>query len=235
MNLVIDSGNTRIKAGLFEGCRLKATIDFLHRNLKPLNDFIASKNPERIIISDVTGKLSLKNFKVKKVIFLTEKTPLPITINYKPFKNLGKDRICNAVAADSLFPGLPVLIIDCGTALKIDLKVNKEFAGGSIGPGLMMRYESLHRHTAALPHLKPKSDFKAMGNTTSESIISGVQFGMLSEMENRIRIHKKEYRNLKILLTGGDWVWFVNQLKYSIFAAPELTLIGLNEILLFQK
>jgi type III pantothenate kinase len=235
MNLVIDSGNTRLKAGVFDGRRLNDSKDFFHGSLKPLNDFIAAKNPERLIVSDVTGKLNSKKIHAHKALFLSEKTPLPVSINYKPLKNLGKDRICNAVAADALFPGLPVLIIDCGTALKMDLIVNKKFTGGSIAPGMMMRYSSLHRHTAALPLLKPKPEFYALGNTTSDSIISGVQFGMLSEMENRIRIHRKDYRNLKVLLTGGDWHWFVNQLKYSIFAAPELTLIGLNEILLFQK
>lgn len=235
MNLVIDSGNTRIKAGLFAGHRLKFAKTFQTADLEHLNEFIVLKNPERTIISDVTGKLNSKKIKAENAIFLTKKTPLPIKLNYRPVKNLGKDRICSAVAADSLFPDLPVLIIDCGTALKIDLVVKKTFRGGSIAPGMTMRFESLHRFTAALPLMKPKPDFITLGNTTEGSIISGVQFGMLSEMENRIRIHKKEFRNLKILLTGGDWPWFVNQLKYSIFVAPQLTLTGLNEILLFQK
>lgn len=235
MNLVIDSGNTRIKAGLFDGHKLKAAKSFFSNEFTRLNDFIAAKNPERVIVSDVTGNLKSKKIKRKKVIFLTEKTPLPVKFLYHPLKNLGKDRICNAVAAGSLFPGAAMLIIDCGTALKMDLVVKNKFMGGSIAPGMMMRFNSLNRFTFALPLVKPETDFNPTGNTTKDSIISGVQFGMLSEMENRIKFHKKEFRNLKILLTGGDWPWFVNHLKYSIFAAPELTLIGLNEILLFQK
>lgn len=235
MNLVIDAGNTRIKAGLFEKHKLKASKIFRSRDINRLNDFISVKKPERIIISDVTGKLNKKKMDADQIRFLTEKTILPIKISYHPLKNLGKDRICNAVAADSLFPDGAILIIDCGTALKIDLVVKKVFKGGSIAPGMRMRFESLNQFTAALPLIKPEHKFDAAGNSTKDSINSGVQFGMLSEMDARIRLHKKEHRNLKILLTGGDWHWFVNHLKYPIFAAPELTLIGLNEILLFQK
>lgn len=235
MNIVIDSGNTRIKAGLFDGRKLKTVKIFRSREFYHLKDFIAAKKPERVLISDVTGKLKSKIIKSGHVFFLSEKTLLPVKINYNPLKSLGKDRICNVVAADSLFPDGAILIIDCGTALKMDLVSKKVFKGGSIAPGMRMRFESLNKFTAALPLVQPEAEYDAVGNSTRNSIISGVQFGMLSEMENRIRIHRKEYRNLKILLTGGDWPWFVNQLKYSIFAAPELTLIGLNEILLFQK
>ncbi len=235
MNLVIDSGNTRIKVALFDGRKLKATKVFFNNELHRLYGFIASKNPEHILISDVTGKLNAEKIKAENVLLLNAKTSLPVKINYHPRKNLGKDRICNVVAADSLFPDGAILIIDCGTALKMDLVSKKAFIGGSIAPGMRMRFESLNQFTAALPLVKPEAEYDVVGNSTRNSIISGVQFGMLSEMENRIRIHRKEYRNLKILLTGGDWPWFVNQLKYSIFAAPELTLIGLNEILLFQK
>ncbi len=235
MNLVIDSGNTRIKAGLFDGHKLKITKIFRSHEFHRLYDFIAAKKPQHILISDVTGKLNSRKIKAEKFIFLNEKTSLPVKLQYYPVKNLGKDRIANAVAADSLFPDGAILIIDCGTALKMDLVVKKVFKGGSIAPGMRMRFESLNRFTAALPLIKPEAQFDVLGNSTKNAIISGVQFGMLSEMENRIRVYKKEFPNLKILLTGGDWPWFVNRLKYSIFAAPELTLIGLNEILLFQK
>ena len=228
MNLVIDSGNTRIKTGLFDGRKLKASKIFGSQQTELIKNFIASEKPERLLISDVSGKLNAKKFKAENILFLTEKTPMPIRIRYSPLKNLGKDRICNAVAADSLFPNSTILIIDCGTALKIDLVEKKVFKGGSIAPGMKMRFESLHRFTASLPLIKPDQEFGIAGNSTRESILSGVLFGMLSEMENRIRIYRKE-------LTGGDWPWFVNHLKYPIFAAPELTLIGLNEILLFQK
>lgn len=235
MNLVIDSGNTRIKAGLFERRNLLASKTFKRNELKLLNEFIVAKKPKQSIVSDVTGKLTLREIKAENVCFLTEKTQLPVKLHYHPVKNLGKDRICSIVAADFLFPDSPVLIIDCGTALKMDLVAKKKFLGGSIAPGMQMRFESLHRFTAALPLIKPKPEFDVLGNSTKGSILSGVQFGMISEMENRISLHRKEFRNLKVLLTGGDWLWFVNHLKYSIFAAPELTLIGLNEILLFQK
>jgi type III pantothenate kinase len=235
MNLVIDSGNTRIKTGLFDGRKLISTAIYNSKDTERFLKSIARSDAQRIIISDVTQKLNQRMIKNKDCIFLNEKTLLPVKLNYRPLKSLGKDRICNAVAACSLLKGAATLIIDCGTALKMDLVANHTFLGGSIGPGLQMRFESLHRSTAALPLIKPVFKFEPYGQTTRASITCGVQFGMLSEMENRIRLHKKEYRNLKILLTGGDWMWFANQLKYPIFVAPQLTLIGLNEILLFQK
>jgi type III pantothenate kinase len=79
--------------------------------------------------------------------------------------------------------------------------------------------------------VKPSGSVPLTGKTTKESIISGVQLGILNEMEGYIRQYSLKYKGLKVILTGGDAVCFAHLLNFPIFAAPKLTAIGLNEIL----
>jgi type III pantothenate kinase len=233
MNLVIDSGNSRIKAGFFEGRKLIRHKIFSVNEIAHLKTWAEKKQPETIFLSDVSGWF--KSWKAKNLMRISYRLPLPISLRYHPKRSLGHDRIGNAAGAHALLAGTPVLIIDCGTALKMDLVAEGIFQGGSIAPGMSMRFDALYRHTAALPLVTATHNFQPPGNTTHQSIRSGVLFGMLGEMEGCIRFYKKHYRHLKVILTGGDGFWFINHLKYPIFVIPQLTLIGLNEILCFQK
>ncbi len=233
MNLVIDSGNSRIKAGFFEDRRLIRHKVFSLSEANRLKEWAEKKQPKTVFLSDVSG--CFKRWKAKNLIRMTHRLRLPVDLRYHPKKSLGNDRIGNAAGAHALFVNAPVLIIDCGTALKMDLVVAGVFQGGSIAPGMSLRFEALYRHTLALPLVTAVHHFHPAGNTTRQSIRSGVLFGMLCEMEGCIRFYRKHYRNLKVVLTGGDGYWFINHLKYPIFVIPQLTLIGLNEILCFQK
>ncbi|MCC6384714.1 MAG: type III pantothenate kinase [Bacteroidia bacterium] len=234
MNLLIDSGNTCIKTAGFTGRKMVFVKVFNHEDSRGLVKLLKSQAFNTIMVSDVGNTLNKPVFKGIKIQKLHSGIPLPVKLNYRPKSNLGQDRICNAAAASFLFPKNPVLIIDCGSCLKTDLVINSEFTGGSISPGLSMRYRSLHEFTAALPQLKPVKNFKHLGNSTESSITSGVQAGMVAEIEAKIKFVRQQSKSLKIILTGGDWHFFVNQLKSVIFVAPELTLIGLNEILLYN-
>jgi type III pantothenate kinase len=70
-----------------------------------------------------------------------------------------------------------------------------------------------------------------IGTTTEESMTSGVHYGMLNEMNGFIQIYKNRFKNLHVVITGGDELLFVRLLNFSIFAAPNLIPVGLNEIL----
>src|SRR5688500_16405275 len=92
----------------------------------------------------------LKN--INGYMIMTESTPLPIVNLYKTPKTLGPDRLSNAVAGAFLFPKKNVLIVDTGTCIKYDfINKNREYCGGSISPGLAMRYRALHEFTGKLP------------------------------------------------------------------------------------
>jgi type III pantothenate kinase len=97
-----------------------------------------------------------------------------------------------------------------------------------------MRFQALHRFTGQLPLVKPSLHPERTGRDTHASIVSGVQQGMLDEMEGAIRAYRRRHPALNAVLTGGDWVYFANRLKNPIFVAPALTLLGLHEILTFN-
>jgi type III pantothenate kinase len=94
-----------------------------------------------------------------------------------------------------------------------------------------MRLEALHHYTSALPLVKPKEISDLTGHDTTHSILSGVEYGIQFEMEGFITAYKKQYKNLKVVMTGGDALRLAKPLKSNIFAAPHLIHIGLYEIL----
>jgi type III pantothenate kinase len=107
-----------------------------------------------------------------------------------------------------------------------------EYIGGNISPGLAMRFKALHRFTSTLPHLEADEDeIKQLGKTTDEAIISGVMNGIVYEIEGYINGFSNQYKNLQVVLTGGDANSFDKKLKNSIFVVSHLNLIGLNRIL----
>jgi type III pantothenate kinase len=168
----------------------------------------------------------------KKIIYLDRNTRLPIINNYKSKVSLGKDRIAAAVGANTIFPNSNVLVIDAGTALTFDfVSDNNEYMGGNISPGMQMRFKALKTFTSKLPLLDKSEEFYLTANNTNDAIISGVQSGIIFEMDSYINEYKKKYNDLKVILTGGDSFFFEYKLKNRIFAKPFLTAVGLNRIL----
>ena len=232
MNLVIDIGNSRTKIFVFKGDKAIAKTDYQELTVQDLKKIFAKHAIESSILSTVAGKSAgVINFLKKNSAFieLSASTPLPFKNLYLSPSTLGKDRIANAAGAVKIFPGKNCLIIDCGTCVKYDfVNARNEYLGGAISPGLLMRYSALHKFTAKLPLIKPSAEVKITGATTGESIVSGVQLGMLNEMEGYILRYKKKYKGLKVILTGGDAGCFAHLLNFPIFAAPKLTSTGLN-------
>lgn len=234
MNLAIDIGNTRVKLAVFEGDNLisNETESLIWEKIdEKINAFEG-----KIIISSVVEHEFQEKWKTKSsLIFLQHQTPLPINLNYKTPHSLGLDRIANAVAVNHLKTKKNALAIDCGTCLKIDLISNNEYLGGSISPGLKMRFNSLHNFTSKLPLIEAEEFISLNGKSTKESILSGCFRGMLAEIQKTITDYETEYKDLEIFITGGDHPFFVNHIKNRIFADPFLTLKGLNEILNYQN
>ncbi|MBU0487989.1 MAG: type III pantothenate kinase [Bacteroidetes bacterium] len=233
MNLVIDIGNTAIKFGLFENNALSKSFrvdSFRTPELKK-----AIKKAKRIIVSSVKDTDEGLHEMIPKgsdCLFFTTALKLPVTINYRTPKTLGADRLIGACAAVNLYPGKNILVIDAGTCITYDVvDKNKVYQGGSISPGLEMRYKSLREFTARLPHVPHRVFPEITGKSTEESILSGVQNGIIAEVEGMIERFAEEYPFPVVILTGGDANFFGGKLKSPIFAEPNLTLTGLNDIL----
>jgi type III pantothenate kinase len=169
------------------------------------------------------------------VIWLTSEIEVPVKNNYSTPHTLGMDRLAGVVGAFQLYPGTNCLVVDAGTTITCDfLDEEGHYQGGSITPGIDMRFKSLSEYTDKLPLVESDWDSPPfIGNNTEGSIRSGVLNGVVSEIEGIIRRYDHKFSNLKVIICGGDAQYFESRLKDSIFA-PHLVLIGLNSILMYH-
>ncbi|MFT6064476.1 MAG: type III pantothenate kinase [Paraglaciecola sp.] len=240
MNLIIDVGNTRVKAAVFEGHTLVYIYAFnKSRIISEVKKIIKNYKITLGIMSSVGLSRSKKIEKLHELIdfmVVSSKIETPFKNLYATPNTLGVDRIALVFGAVLKFPKQNVLIIDAGTCITFDfINKNAEYLGGAISPGIEMRYKSLHAFTSKLPLLEINKPNNFIGNSTNESINSGIVNGVIQEIEGVIMLYKKEYLHLTVVLTGGDTNFLAKQLKSSIFANQNFLLEGLNEILIFNK
>ncbi len=242
MELVIDAGNTYVKTAVFDGpniIELNKTTDFtlsMARQLLEKHKLIHSA-----ILSSVrknTDELEVFLQQQTRFLRFDTRTPLPFKNQYASPETLGKDRIAATAGALELFPGKNVMVIDAGTCITYDmLTAAGEYLGGGISPGIRMRFDALHTFTGNLPLVKTTGEGRSelIGNTTEKSILSGVQNGVLQEVDGIIDQYKTQFPGLQIVVCGGDNKYFDKYLKNNIFAAPNLVLRGLAKILHFNE
>lgn len=235
MNLVIDCGNTRFKVGIFSGTTLEKKYSF--SNEEELKDFLQHLTVENAIVSSVSKDSDkiLNWIKAQRKSTLTHTLPLPVQVNYKTPHSLGVDRIAAVCGAIDIFEKRDCLVIDAGTCITYDfIDRNKNYWGGAISPGLSMRFKAMNTFTERLPLVSMVGEADLIGDSTESGIRSGVLNGALMEMEGFIKNYRELYPDLGVVLCGGDSSFFENNLKPTIFAAPNLVLSGLNRILLYN-
>lgn len=240
MNLAIDIGNTRVKTAVFK------------ENIMLFNSFFSleffSKNIEKIVqkysitqaifcsVGDFKdGYVNYLNSSVK-TYNLTHKTKIPFINKYISPETLGVDRIALISAAVNAFPKNNTLVIDAGSCITFDfINDRNEYFGGSISPGIEMRYKSLNAYTSNLPNLSVIDKIPKIGNSTQNAIHRGVLDGVIQEIEGVISQFKAKNKKLTVVLTGGDTIFLAKNIKSTIFANPNFLLEGLNSILIFNK
>lgn len=234
MNLVIDYGNSAAKVGIFDHQNLVAKHTFGEEG--KLKDFLQSTTAEHIIISSVKTNPEVISSWLEnngKTFILDPSLPLPVTNKYRTPQTLGVDRLAAACGAQYLFPNRNCLAIDAGTCITYEfVDADGNYHGGGISPGLKMRFQAVHTFTARLPLITPTESPKLIGDSTESCIQSGVINGLIAEIEGIIDRYTSQYKELQVILCGGDTPFFENKLKASIFASPELVLVGLNSILI---
>jgi type III pantothenate kinase len=239
LNLALDIGNSFLKAGIFKNNNLINYYEFnreYYSNIKSILD----KTP---ITHSIASNVSESNNKL--IELLSNKTNL-IKFNSSlkvPFKNcyqtkntLGKDRIALVSNASKEYPKENVLLIDLGSCITFDfLNSKNEYLGGSISPGLSMRYKSLNSYTANLPLINPKEIDYFIGRNTEDSIHSGIINGIVGELNSAIDKYKSQFKEIRIILTGGDSKFLFNRIKNSIFANSNFLILGLNFLIELNK
>ena len=224
-NLIIDIGNTALKAAWADGITLGKTYRYQgERMTEFILSLVEKEKPALMVLSSVR-RLSRQNVarleqSCDRLIVvddeLLEKNSLPLSLT--------PDRAASIIAARYLFKGKGCTIFDLGAMMTVDfLDSDGNFTGGCISPGCMTRFKSVNRYSKNLPLLSMPEDFSEKGLSVSESIYSGIISGIMFEIQGHIC---ENLKNITVF-TGGDANYFAKRMKNSIFVVCNLVLIGL--------
>jgi type III pantothenate kinase len=239
MNLCIDQGNSSTKAGIFDQNELVECFTYREFKKEDVSALFEKFMIDACIISSVISenkalKDELKS-KAELFIELSHLTPVPVVNKYKTPETLGKDRLAAVIGAVYLEPDTDILVVDAGTAITYDfIDADNVYRGGNIAAGIDIRLKSLHEYTQKLPIVEAVTESPLLGNDTNSAIVSGALHGIVFEIDGYISALKIKYPQLSTFLTGGSTFYFDTKLKSAIFAEPNLVLIGLNRILLYN-
>ena len=243
MNLCIDQGNSRTKVALMtdDGKIIK---DFIYRQF-------SSAEVERLFeLYDITDSIVSSVVDIEAAVVNTlhrlsqhfvlfdHMTPVPVFNRYESPRTLGLDRLAAAVGAKCLCPDENLLIIDAGSAITYDfVTAEGEYIGGNIAPGIKMRLTVLHRMTKKLPLVEVEENelLPLFGKNTRDAIAAGVIRGVAYEVKGYMRTLKEKMPHFQTFLTGGHAPFVLKNVRMEMRYEKNLVLIGLNEILRFNK
>ena len=224
-NLIIDIGNTALKASWADGITLGKTFRYQGERML---DFIISltsrSKPDIMILS------SVRTFSQQAVDRLEKECGRLLIVNedmlteYGLPSNMTPDRAASIIASRYLFKGRKTIIFDFGTTLTIDfLDADGKFEGGNISPGCRTRFKALNRYSKSLPLIDSPDEISEKGTDIASSISSGVISGIMFEIEGYM---SRNPENITVF-TGGDAIYFAKRMKNSIFVVCNLVLMGL--------
>jgi type III pantothenate kinase len=254
MLLTVDIGNTNINIGVFDGTKLKGTWKVatgVHRmpdeyaslllNLFDRHNIDVSKITGAILCSVVPTLVGVfeevcrRYLKVSPLVVESGvKTGVKICLDNP--REVGADRVVNAVAAHQMYGG-SVIVIDLGTATTFDaVSEDGDYLGGAIAPGIAIATEALFTRTAALPRVELAHPKRAVGRNTVAAMQSGIVFGYAGLIEGIVtRIQQEMGGKAKVVATGGYAELLARETPVIEVVNPDLTLIGLRMIYEMNK
>ena len=237
-NLVIDIGNTFTKIAVFDNNELLSVIPYQNVDAGVISNTLSRAEIDEAIISSVKKEQGEWEHSLSQkipVVYFNTGMARGIANHYGTPLTLGLDRLAAVTGARYLYPGESSIVIDGGTCITYDwVDAQGNYFGGSISPGLNMRYKALNYYTEGLPLISADENFaENFGSNTVNAIRSGVQNGIKYELTGFIEGYIKDGQVPNIVVTGGDSIFFDTLLKNSIFAPyiknePYLVLKGLN-------
>ena len=232
--LCLDFGNTRLKTALFENADLKEIVVLSENPLQHLKEIIEHYRPTISILSSVINHdVQIEELLKSKTHFhkLNNQSKLPFTIPIAKPETVGADRLAIAAASVFLFPKKNNLVIGLGSCITYNfINQSHELIGGSISPGMEMRFKAMHHFTAKLPLVEAEWNVPLVGYDTKTNLQTGVVLGIAKEIDGMIDAYSEKFGNFNAVLTGGDSAIFEPHLKNKIFADPDLIFKGLYAI-----
>lgn len=249
MILVIDVGNTNVVIGIYQGDQLahnwrlgtnrSATSDeygvLIHNlfqlaklDVKDINGVIVSSVVPPLM--HVLEKLCL-NYLHRSPLIVGPGIKTGLNIRYENPREVGADRIVNAVAAIELY-GAPIIVVDFGTAITFDyIDEHADYIGGAIAPGIGIATEALYQSAAKLPRIelvKPKS---VVGRNPIQSMQAGIIYGYAGQVDGVVgRILNEFNVKAQVIATGGLADLISDESQTIQHVNPLLTLEGLRII-----
>ena len=224
-NLLIDIGNTTLKASWADGMTLGKTFRYQgEKKIAFILSLTEREKPEIMVVSNV------RSFSDREVERLKAECGKLIIINEEILKRrnipayLTPDRAAAVIASRYLFKGKSCMIFDFGATLTIDkIDSSGSYSGGNISLGCRTRFKALNRYSRNLPLVDFSDEVQELGDSLKSSIQAGVISGMLFEVEGYLTDNSE---NITVF-TGGDANYFAKRMKNCIFAVCNLVLMGL--------
>ncbi len=229
--ICFDFGNTRLKAAIFEEENFAAEIILQNDETATIEKLLTDHNPQKTILSSVIEhNPDIENVLSAKTAFhkLSHLTKANFTTPVGKPETIGADRLALSAAAVHFYPGKNNLVVALGSCITYNF-INQygAFIGGSISPGMEMRFKAMQVFTAKLPLVQKEYNFPLIGYDTKTNMQSGVIKGITYEIDGFIAEYARKYSNFNAVLTGGDTSYFAGQLKNKIFADPYFLFKGL--------
>ncbi len=249
MLLAVDVGNTNVTLALFDGDRLAAdwrvtshrerTADEMAVELRQLFELRGFDLDvvTGVVISSVVPTLNpalveaSRRYLKCEPVMVGPGVKTSVRIRYDNPKDVGADRIANALAAYSKYGG-PVVVIDFGTAVTYDaINAEGDYLGGAIAPGVEISLDALVSHTAMLRRVEPVAPDSVIGRNTVASIQSGLVWGFVAQVEGMVKRMVDELGgNARVVATGGQASLVAGLTHVIETTDPLLTLDGLRLI-----
>ena len=250
MILTLDIGNTNMKTALFDGIEMKeywrlstnrnrTSAEYGMAMMNLLNHYgIDRGQVEGIMMSSVVPQINFtiehmcRNYFGMEPMKIEPGVKTGINIKYENPRELGSDRIANAVAAFELYGG-PCITIDFGTATSFGaISAKGEFLGGAICPGLKLAADALTERTAKLPRFEVVKPENVIGRNTVANMQAGIVYGYIGQIKYLVNRMKKEMGvdGIKVIATGGLAVLVAGESSVIDVMDGLLTLKGLRII-----
>lgn len=229
--LCFDFGNTRQKVAIFRDDIFQEEIVLPNDEMFTVERVMYLHQPQKTILASVINhNPAIENLLASQSKFhkLSHQTRINFTTPVGKPETIGADRLALAAAAVHFHPGKNNLVIGLGSCITYNfINQYNEFLGGSISPGMEMRFKAMQVFTAKLPEVHAEWNFPIIGYDTRTNMQSGVIAGIAYEMDGFIDEYAQKYGNFNVVLTGGDSAYFARRLKNRIFADSNFLFKGL--------
>lgn len=230
-NLLIEMGNTALKAVWAEGDTLGKTIRYQGEKTIEFIQHITEKEKPNVMVLASVRDISSQDEDVLKTLcrelVLIDKKHPSILRAYGLPEYLSPDRAAGVIAVRKLFAGRECIVFDFGTILSIDfISEDGSYLGGNVSLGCRTRFKAINRYSKNLPLVNTPKELTSIGSTLVSSVEAGVMLGIKFEVDAYIASRP----NSVVIYTGGDANLFVRYTRNSAFVVNNLVLMGLAVI-----